>query len=270
MLEAGRGREASGRGAIEAVNRDTFVVLCDIVMPVIEDPGAADDPRPRLDTSVVLYTGAPGFSSAADALRLGAVDYLCKPTSMKHLCESVARAARTGRLARARRETLALAAREAPAVDDTAGLSGSLDRALDTLWMAFQPIVRRDGTVYGYEALMRTREPSLPHPGAVLDAAERLGRIGEVGRRTRKMTAAAIGAAAEGTAIFLNLHASDLADPQLRSADDPIASAATRFVLEVTERASLDQVENPSAAVAALRERGFRIAVDDLGAGYVG
>ena len=63
--------------------------------------------------------------------------------------------------------------------------------------MAFQPIVRRDGTVYGYEALMRTKEPSLPHPGAVLDAAERLGRVTEVGRRTRKVTASSVSAAAE-------------------------------------------------------------------------
>jgi len=41
-------------------------------------------------------------------------------------------------------------------------------------------------------------------------------------------------------------------------------------VLEITERASLDQVKDVRARVAALREMGFRIAVDDLGAGYAG
>ena len=68
--------------------------------------------------------------------------------------------------------------------------------------------------------------------------------------------------------ILLNLHARDLADLDLRRAGGPMASSASRIILEVTERASLDQVENPNAAVAALPECGFRIAVDDLGAGY--
>jgi EAL domain-containing protein (putative c-di-GMP-specific phosphodiesterase class I) len=45
---------------------------------------------------------------------------------------------------------------------------------------------------------------------------------------------------------------------------------AERVVLEITERASLENVENLRTTVARLRERGFRIAIDDLGAGYAG
>jgi EAL domain-containing protein (putative c-di-GMP-specific phosphodiesterase class I) len=56
--------------------------------------------------------------------------------------------------------------------------------------MAYQPIVGRDGVTFGYEALMRSSEPTLPHPGAVLSAAERLGRLSDVGRRTRELVAA--------------------------------------------------------------------------------
>jgi EAL domain-containing protein (putative c-di-GMP-specific phosphodiesterase class I) len=41
-------------------------------------------------------------------------------------------------------------------------------------------------------------------------------------------------------------------------------------VLEITERSSLDEVKDARRRVAALREMGFRIAVDDLGAGYAG
>jgi EAL domain-containing protein (putative c-di-GMP-specific phosphodiesterase class I) len=41
-------------------------------------------------------------------------------------------------------------------------------------------------------------------------------------------------------------------------------------VLEITERASLDGVKGLSAKIALLRERGYRIAIDDLGAGYAG
>src|SRR5690606_12087135 len=45
---------------------------------------------------------------------------------------------------------------------------------------------------------------------------------------------------------------------------------AGRIVLEVTERASLDRLDNLRDRVARLRALGYRIAVDDLGAGYAG
>jgi EAL domain-containing protein (putative c-di-GMP-specific phosphodiesterase class I) len=45
---------------------------------------------------------------------------------------------------------------------------------------------------------------------------------------------------------------------------------ADRVVLEITERASLDGVDDARNKVARLRKMGFRIAVDDLGAGYAG
>jgi EAL domain-containing protein (putative c-di-GMP-specific phosphodiesterase class I) len=45
---------------------------------------------------------------------------------------------------------------------------------------------------------------------------------------------------------------------------------ATRVVLEITERAALEDVSEVREKVAALRTLGFRIAIDDLGAGYAG
>ena len=61
-----------------------------------------------------------------------------------------------------------------------------LDRALSSLWMAYQPIVRAgDSSVFAYEALLRADEPMLPHPGAVLEAAERADRLHEGARSER-------------------------------------------------------------------------------------
>jgi EAL domain-containing protein (putative c-di-GMP-specific phosphodiesterase class I) len=40
--------------------------------------------------------------------------------------------------------------------------------------------------------------------------------------------------------------------------------------LEITERASLDGIKDVRNRIASLRKLGFRIAVDDLGAGYAG
>jgi EAL domain-containing protein (putative c-di-GMP-specific phosphodiesterase class I) len=71
-------------------------------------------------------------------------------------------------------------------------------------------------------------------------------------------------------ALFVNLHTSDLLDPDLLSSDAPLSKIANRVVLEITERSSLDRVKDLRARIGALRQMGFRIAVDDLGAGYAG
>ena len=70
--------------------------------------------------------------------------------------------------------------------------------------------------------------------------------------------------------LFLNLHPSDLLDEQLFQSDGLLAAVASRVVLEITERASLHGMNDVRARVASLRKLGFRIAIDDLGAGYAG
>jgi EAL domain-containing protein (putative c-di-GMP-specific phosphodiesterase class I) len=70
--------------------------------------------------------------------------------------------------------------------------------------------------------------------------------------------------------LFINLHPLDLADESLFDSHSPLTHIAERVVLEVTERAAIEQVEGVERRVVRLREHGFRIAVDDLGAGYAG
>jgi EAL domain-containing protein (putative c-di-GMP-specific phosphodiesterase class I) len=106
-------------------------------------------------------------------------------------------------------------------------------------------------------------------PAAIFDAAEKLERLFDVGRRIRARVAAAAEQFPE-SCFFVNLHPRDLLDADLFDAAAPLSQVATRVVLEVTERASLDHVSDVRACVANLRRIGFSIAVDDLGAGYAG
>jgi EAL domain-containing protein (putative c-di-GMP-specific phosphodiesterase class I) len=109
------------------------------------------------------------------------------------------------------------------------------------------------------------------NPADILEAAERLGRLHELGRRVRaQVAAAAADAPGAETKLFVNLHSADLNDEELYSTDSPLSKIAPRVVLEVTERASLDGVNNVAARVSKLRSLGFQIAIDDLGAGYAG
>jgi EAL domain-containing protein (putative c-di-GMP-specific phosphodiesterase class I) len=70
--------------------------------------------------------------------------------------------------------------------------------------------------------------------------------------------------------LFMNLRALDLEDPALFEPDNPLLPLAARVVLEITERESLSAVPEARDRIASLRERGFRVAIDDLGAGYAG
>jgi len=262
-----------GREAVALVERSPVdAIVTDISMPQMTGIQLLRAIRGRdPDVPVVLVTGSPDVESAIQAVKLGALLYLTKPVDLDELKRVMARAVRLGRIARLKQEALALISGGGLGGADLLALEASFDRALESLWMAYQPIVRAsDGSLYGYEALMRTSEPLLPHPGAVLDAAERLDRVSELGRAIRSIAAVPMRDAAPGTHLFVNLHSRDLLDATLFAPDSALAEIADRVVLEITERAALDEVSDARERIAELRRQGFRIAVDDLGAGYAG
>src|SRR5690606_5307899 len=153
---------------------------------------------------------------------------------------------------------------------DRAALEASFERALESLWVAFQPIVSCDGgKLYGYEALLRSDEPALPHPGAVLDAAERLHRLSDLGHHIRRRAFQSL-TEDQTWSLFLNLHPQDLGDDRLIEDLEAHPELLHRIVLEVTERHPLDKIPCARERITALRSLGCRIAIDDLGAGYAG
>src|SRR5690606_36584374 len=65
-----------------------------------------------------------------------------------------------------------------------------------------------------------------------------------------------------------NLHPANLEDELLLDPSQALFQNARHIVLDVTERATFEQVPDVQRRVAVLREAGYRIAIDDLGAGY--
>lgn len=262
----------NGQDALKLASTQRFdVVLSDISMPELDGVQLLRRLRDvDMHVPVVLITGEPTVSTAAAAMEYGAFRYLTKPVDPDSLLAVVERAISYHRMARMKERAADLLGVSA-GPGDRVTLEVSFARALESLWMAFQPIVEvRTRSVYGYEALMRSREPSLPHPGAVLDAAERLDTLDVLGRTARELAAAPVASSEAAGFLFVNLHVTDLLDPTLTSPDSALSKIASRVVLEITERATLDKVSNIHERLATLRRMGFRIAVDDLGAGYAG
>jgi EAL domain-containing protein (putative c-di-GMP-specific phosphodiesterase class I)/ActR/RegA family two-component response regulator len=219
------------------------------------------------DLPVVLVTAGGDLQSAVDAVTHGALRYLLKPVASRLLVETANDAVRLRRLALVQQRAFQLFGRAAA---KDASLGDTFERALESLWMAYQPIVHWSSrSVFAYEALVRNEEPSLRSPDALFETAEKLDRLLVLGRAVRKSVAETI-ERTDVSCMFVNLHPRDLQDPEILDPRAPLSRVANRVVLEMTERASLDEIPDLRATLASLRRLGYRIAVDDLGSGYAG
>jgi EAL domain-containing protein (putative c-di-GMP-specific phosphodiesterase class I) len=243
------------------------VILSDIWMPGIDGISLLREIRLRdSDVPVVLMTANPSIQTATDAIHYGVLDYLIKPIEIKDLVNAVERAARVYRLTKIKREAVAyLTSRSnTPHVQ---GLDAQFQQELSTFWMAYQPIVSwSEKRIFSFEALLRPTKHFL-NAGAMIEAAEHLGRLHELGRVVRDRVAFE---AKEDMIFFVNLHSRDLFDEFLFDPEAPLSKIASSVVLEITERASVEEIRDLPDRISRLRALGFRLAIDDLGAGYAG
>ena len=258
-------RFSAPEDALDYLAHETVdALVSDVTMPTMTGLEMLARMRERRnEIPVIFITGAPRVEDTMRAMELGAFRYLSKPIERDQLLKVVEEAVRWGRLTRI--------GNEGPAGEAREHLEIAFNSAMNGLFMAYQPIVAAgNGKLLGYEALMRSNEPTLRSPPAVLDAAEKLGRLHALGRRVRELVATQASAQEFSHAFFVNLHSADLADPQLYDPEAPLSKHAASVVLELTERASLEGIGDVERRLADLRALGFRIAVDDLGAGYAG
>ncbi len=264
---------SNGREAEQCLERRSFdVIVSDISMPEMGGVELLRAVRSRdLDVPVVLVTGLPEVASAIEAVEHGAMRYLVKPVRREDHLEVVDYGYRLHALTKVKREALVHFGKNSANPADKAGLDAAFNRAMDATWMAFQPIVRLSRReVYAYEALVRSTEPALPDPKSLFRAAEALGRVVPLGRKIRGLIADVLPDLDAAVPVFVNLHPVELNDDALFEDDASISAHAGRIVLEISEQKPLSEVVGLQKRVARLREMGFGIAVDDLGAGYAG
>ena len=141
--------------------------------------------------------------------------------------------------------------------------------------VAFQPIWDLSGTrVLGYEALARPRSSELSGPGEAFEIADSIGRGHELDAVCRRATLRVAGDLPPGALLFLNVSPQSLEHDAL--AGDSLVLAVRgagyepeQVVLEITERTDArKELLIPEAA--RLRALGFKLALDDVGAGNAG
>lgn len=263
---------ADGQEAAKLLKTKSFdLIVSDVSMPGMDGIQLLRAIRDiDLDVPVVLATAGPSIETAMKAIELGALRYLQKPVDAKALRQVVEYGINLHRMMRAKREALRMMSGTFGMPGDRAGLDATFDKAMKLLLPHFQPIVSwKEKKAVAYEVLIRSLEPTLARPMELFEAAERLDRAQELGRAIRKAVAAALDELPDIT-LYVNLHPRDLDDESLYLASEPLSKHAKRVVLEVSERASIDFIKEIRARVAVLRKMGYRIAMDDLGAGHAG
>lgn len=161
---------------------------------------------------------------------------------------------------------------------DRSGILDLIDE--DALTIHFQPILSvAEGAVFGYEALTRfKRETPYPHIGDLFKKAKETSVISSLDVKCRENAikeAVRHGVRDTGAGLFINICPETLMHPAHSvGITDGLAEEwgmpKDSIVLELTEESAISNYNLFKQTVTYYRDRGYKIAIDDFGAGYGG
>lgn len=144
---------------------------------------------------------------------------------------------------------------------------GQIQRAIDekTVYSVFQPIVElATQNIYAYECLARSTAKEFPHPGVLFNTAIEERAVGALGRALRQKG----GDDAPEMPLFINIHPYEFDEGFLVRSDDALFFHDHPVYLEVTESVPLSHFKQCHGVLKEIRDKGIKLAIDDLGAGY--
>jgi len=137
----------------------------------------------------------------------------------------------------------------------------------DAIRAAFQPIIDlRTGVVAGYEALARFADPLKRPPNVWFAQAHRCGLGYDMEAKALEVALAAHDRPAT-THLTLNVSPSALTSTEVQRV---LPERLDGLVIEITENELASSEPALAVAIADVRARGGRLAVDDAGSGYAG
>jgi diguanylate cyclase (GGDEF)-like protein len=140
--------------------------------------------------------------------------------------------------------------------------------------IAFEPVVLAATRKPAYyECLMRLRraDGSIVRAGDVVPMAERLGFIRLLDHRVLELTVQEL-VAAPALRAAVNVSPASICDPDWSASLSALMrahpAAAERLIVEVTESAAIQNVEDTRGFITRVKNLGCHVAIDDFGAGY--
>ena len=154
---------------------------------------------------------------------------------------------------------------------------GSFEEALSSgqFKMYLQPLVRKDGSVTGAEALARWYRPdgTMIMPGDFIETLETAGLIHKLDRHMWELAVKQLsiwkGTEKQNLTISVNVSAKDFYSIDvarvMTELVDQYGVDSRLLRLEITETALLGSTDKSDAIVSRLRQRGFLVEIDDFG-----
>ena len=140
--------------------------------------------------------------------------------------------------------------------------------------LAFEPVVTTSARhAVFHECLMRIRQTdgTVVAATAVVPVAEQLGLVRLIDHRVIELVVAELLATPEAR-VSVNVSPDSISDPEWWSAFSARlrgrSSLAQRMILEITETAAIQNIDETAGFVTRAKDLGCRIAIDDFGAGY--
>jgi EAL domain-containing protein (putative c-di-GMP-specific phosphodiesterase class I) len=270
------GTAADAEEAIRLAESDLpDVALIDVRMPEGGGPHAARGiSRVSPGTRVIALSAYEDRTNVLDMLRAGAVGYMVKGTAADELVHGIENVAQGGTSLSAEvlrgvvAELATQLRREEIAQEADQAFRGDIERFVSGhgVWMVFHPIVDLETREeIGVEALARFGSIPMKPPDQWFAEATALELGLQLQLRTLKEALEALPKIPGGAFLSVNCSHHAAASPEFV---ERLEGVEDRIVLEITEHEAIEDYGALAEALAPLRERGLRVAVDDVGAGY--
>jgi EAL domain-containing protein (putative c-di-GMP-specific phosphodiesterase class I) len=251
------------------------VALVDVRMPEGGGPHAARGiSRVSPATRVIALSAYEDRTNVLEMLRAGAVGYLVKGAGVEELVDGIRKVAEGGTILSSEvvdgvvTELAAQLRREEIAQEEGEALRGDVERFVSGhgVWLVFHPIVElASRTRVGVEALARFGSIPMKPPNRWFADAARLALGLQLEMRTMRYALEAVAKLPDEVFLGLNASPGVAASAEVAELLDGVEH---RIVLEITEHEAIEDYAALAAGLTPLRERGLRVAVDDVGAGY--
>ena len=273
-------------GVAEDVNQALAIVSARPVDVVISDVRMPEGGGLRLvkefklrspETRVLAYSAYSDDRTVSEMLEAGAIGYVVKNGRNAELLEGLRRAAAneasiTGPAADSLLRKLRSKASPDANVASLDGAAAETQRIMTafgagSLSTVFQPIVSLvDRSLVGAEALSRFSATPRQGPDQWFAAATRAGLLIEADCAALKIAVATAQGLPAGVFASCNATPELVMSGSLQECLAPYDISS--LVIEVTERAPIDDYSAFARALAPLRSAGARIAIDDTGSGF--
>lgn len=141
----------------------------------------------------------------------------------------------------------------------------------------YQPVVSLStGEILGWEALTRGPKDSyFSRPDIFFGFAEEMGMLFPTEKVSREKAISSLGDLGPEQKLFLNVHPRSISDPNFVKGEtlqmlNKFGLVPRNIVFEITEQHSIKDYLSFKRVVENYRSQGYRIAIDDVGAGFSG